>query len=467
MDIKLAGNQVNAVITTGIYCRAGCAARPNPENTIRHSSHIAAEAAGFRPCLRCRPDQLTPVPVEPEAPEPVVRALLSITDGFLDHMGEPELGHAVGMSPRQLRRLFLTHVGATPNAVARSRRAHFARRLLDETDLPVTSIATAAGFRTARQMNRVMIEIFRFSPTDLRSRRRKADRLVADGGIALSIPFNQPFDFHRILGYLDKRAIPGVESVQGGSYRRTTSTCGFPGAIEVSQTSNECSLKLTAHLPTFDSLIDDVANCRRLFGLDFDLGQAKSDLSEDESIGYQVTQRPGITVPGAWDRFETAVRIMVGQQISVKAASSITGRIATEFGQQVTGLQQFGLSRIFPSAQILAQADLTKVGMPGSRADSIQGFSQAVASREIDLTSHLPFSDLIAQLTELPGIGPWTANLMAMRVFGHRDAFPGSDLGLKKGLEKLRATNPAAANVMIEGWKPWRSIAAMYLWTMD
>jgi AraC family transcriptional regulator of adaptative response / DNA-3-methyladenine glycosylase II len=466
MDIKLSGSQVNAVVTTGIYCRAGCAGRPNPSNTLRYSSNLAAEAAGFRPCLRCRPDRLTPAPIDTAAPGVVVNSLMLITDGFLDRRSEDELGRAVGISSRQLRRLFLQHIGATPVAVAQSRRAHFARRLLDETDMPVSQIAPASGFRTVRQMNRAMRDIFHFTPTELRARRSRADRLAADGGLKLHIPFTPPFDFATMLNYLAARAIPGVESVSDGVYRRVTTTCGFPGAIEVSLARDGKSLEMVAHLPTFNSLIDDAARVRRLFGIDINYSQGRAALLNDRHLGGEVAARPGITVPGAWDRFETAVRIIGGQQITVKAASELTGRIAREFGEEAPGLSEHGLSRVFPSAAALAEADLASLGMPGARAETIRAFASAVASGRLDLRAYAPLPDLLERLTAITGIGLWTAHLIAMRVLGHMDAFPESDLGLKKALNRLSPGEATSHRGIIDAWRPWRSLAAMYLWTM-
>src|SRR5688572_4587578 len=226
---------VTAVRTTGIYCRAvGCPASPNKENMVDYSSAVAAEAAGYRPCLRCRPDRSPPVLNANGASGPIANALLLIGEGALDSSTEEELGCRVGLSARQLRRLFLEHVGATPAFVARSRRAHFARRLLDESDLSITDIAYAAGFRSVRQMNRVMVDTFRFSPSALREKRRERDRLTADGGLPLRAPYEQPFDLAAMLRFFGPRAISGVEAVEATSYRRTITTCGHPGAIEVS-----------------------------------------------------------------------------------------------------------------------------------------------------------------------------------------------------------------------------------------
>jgi AraC family transcriptional regulator of adaptative response / DNA-3-methyladenine glycosylase II len=278
------------------------------------------------------------------------------------------------------------------------------------------------------------------------------------------VPFAEPFSFRSVLGYLAPRAIPGVEVVSGGKYMRVISSCGFPGVIEVSQPGDEPNLEVVAHLPTFDNLIDDVARCHRLFGLDMDLTEARQSLSQDPQMARLMAADPGLTVPGAWDRFETAVRVIVGQQVSVKAASAIAGRIAGEFGTPVPGLEAFDLDRLFPSADRLAGVDLASLGLTPARARTVQSFAQAVASGAIDLYRY----ESLERLEELPGIGPWTANMIAMRVFGHLDAFAEGDIGLQRAVSRLLAPDgrgAKAAGEAAEAWRPWRALAAMYLWT--
>jgi len=244
------------VVTTGIYCRRGCPAQPLRRNMLPFGHPAAAEAAGFRPCLRCRPDR------QPDvgwiaAPELVCRAMHSIADGALDDATEDELATRLGVSARHLRRLFAEYIGATPSEVARSRRAHFARRLLDDTDLPMTQIATAAGFNTVRQMNRVMLEIFQFTPSELRAKRRQPDRLVVDGGLELRVPYRPPLAWLSLLEFLAPRAVPGVEAVdlEARVYRRVADVDGSPGVIEVWDVPREQALRLRVHLPAIDGLV--------------------------------------------------------------------------------------------------------------------------------------------------------------------------------------------------------------------
>ena len=465
---EIGPRQVNAVSTTGIYCRAGCAGRPLPQNCSTLPGAVAAEAAGYRACLLCRPDRRPNELLDRQTPSVVRQAIMLIGDGALDRGDEAQLGRRIGISPRQLRRLFEHHVGATPSFLARSRRAHFARRMPDETDLPIGQVAGAAGFRSVRDMNRVMKETFRFTPTELRTRRRVADRLVADGGLRLRIPHADDFDFVGALRYLGARAVPRVEAISDGVYRRVTDTCGHPGALEIGPgDAGGAHIEVTAHLPTFNNLADDVARCRRLLGIDADLREGHELLAGDELLGAIVQAAPGVTIPGAWDRFETSVRIMLGQQVTVRAASTISGRVAQRFGTPVPGLDAFGLGRIFPSADRLATAEMETMGMPSARARGIRAFARAVADGDLDLYDGSDLPDLLARLQSTPGIGPWTANMIAMRAYGHTDAFPAGDLGLRKAAALLLGQDDVSASDLdrlSERWRPWRSLAAMHLW---
>lgn len=455
---------ISAVSTTGIYCRAtGCPASPNAENVNSYRSAVAAEAAGYRPCLRCRPDRLSPNYGAGEAPPPVRNALMLIVEGALDEATEDELGARVGMSSRQLRRLFLEHVGATPDFVARSRRAHFARRLLDESDLTITDIAYAAGFRSVRQMNRVMVETFRFTPSELRAKRRHGDRLTADGGLPLRAPYDGPFDFATMLGFLGSRLTPGVESVDGSTYRRTITSCGHPGAIEVRDGGDCRHLVVQAHLPTFNSIIDDVARVRRIFGLDQPAAGKISTLRRDPLIGPLVKANPGLRLVGAWDRFETAVRIVLTQQISVRAANTILGRLTRTLGTPVDGLDKLGLTHVFPSAGRVANASLAKlagVGMPTTRAATLKALATVYASEALSLEPTTSLDDVLDRLGAIPGVGPWTAQCIALRAVGHTDAFPAGDLGL----QRAAGIDAAELESRAEAWRPYRGLAAMHLW---
>jgi AraC family transcriptional regulator of adaptative response / DNA-3-methyladenine glycosylase II len=447
------------VVTTGIYCRPGCPATPLRRNMLPFEHAAAAEAAGFRPCLRCRPDRVT-APGWIAAPELVCRAMRCIADGALDGATEDDLATRLGVSARHLRRLFAEHVGATPSDVARSRRAHFARRLLDDTDLPMVQLAPAAGFNSVRQMNRVMHEVFRFTPTELRARRRLPDRLVVDGGLELRVPYRAPLAWRDLLSFLALRAIPGVESVDvdAGYYRRTVEIDGAPNVIEVWNVASEQALRLRVHLAGLEGLVHLVAGVRRLFDLDADPKPIDRHLGRDPRLRPLVRARRGLRVPGAVDPFELGVRAILGQQVSVARASSLSGALVEAFGRPVPGIGALGLTHLFPAAATIADADLGSLGVPGARIRALQGFAEAIATGAIALDRAAGLDDAVAGLCALPGIGPWTAQYIAMRACAERDAFPASDLAIRR---ELGADPEAEA----ERWRPWRAYGAMHIWT--
>ena len=457
----------SAVLTTGIYCRPGCSAHPKPSNVVPYTSPAAAEAAGFRACLRCRPYR-TATPLEWSGPELVCRAVQLILDGALDDGTEVDLGRRIGVSPRHLRRLFAEHVGATPDQVARSRRAHFARRLLDDTDLTITDIAFASGFGSVRQFNRACSDIFRSTPGELRARRRKADRLVADGGLVLRLFHAGSLDWQAMLRYFAPRAIGGVEQIDfdtnGGTYRRTIEVDGDAGVIEVWQGGDD-HLLLRAHLPHWEGLIHVVQRVRRLCNLDADVAPALEQLGTDPAVGPLVNTHPGLRTAGAWDPFEIGVRAIIGQQVSVAGASTLTGRLAAVTGTPVPGLTKFGLDRLFPSPEVLATADLTGVGLTTARAAAVRAFSTAVADGTLQLDRSQPLADLVSSIADIDGLGPWTAHYIALRL-GEPDAFPDSDLGLRRAMGPP-VPSASALRMAAEAWRPWRALAATHLWAAE
>ena len=455
----------SAVATTGIYCRPGCPARPNPSNVRHFELAAAAEAAGYRACLRCRPYREAG-PAAPAASELVCRGVRLVVGGDTEASGEEAVAARLGLSARHLRRLFQDQVGVTPAQLARSSRAHFARRLLDDTDLSVTDIAFASGFGSLRQFNRTLQQIFRAAPSELRARRRVADRLVADGGLRLRIGFAGALAWEEALGFLAGRAIAGVEDVSAGIYRRTIIVDGDPGALEVRR-GGEDHLVLTAHLPHWSGLIHVVEQMRRLFNLDADLIAAERALGDDPLIGPRTIGLPGLRPVGAWDPLEVGVRAIIGQQVSVAGASTIAGRLVQRLGTRVPGLAQLGLTHVFPSAGTLAGSDLQGIGLTGARMTAIHHFAAAVANGSLRLDGSLPLGDLVASLEAMPGIGPWTAQYLALRL-GEADAFPSSDLGLRRSIEWLGGSrvDARAMAALAERWRPWRAHAAFHLWNL-
>ncbi|MGZ0150822.1 helix-turn-helix domain-containing protein [Kribbella sp. WER1] len=333
----------SAVRTTGIYCRPGCGAQPLAENVSTFELPAAAEAAGYRACLRCRPYRVAGT-VPDAAPELVCRAVQLIISGLMDESGESALGARLGLSVRQLRRLFHEHLGATPDQFARSRRTHFARRLLDDTDLGIAEIAFASGFGSLRQFNRAVRETFRASPRELRARRRRSDRLAADGGLVLRMPFTPPYDWDGMCAFLAERAVPGVESVADGVYRRVISIDGEPGMLELGA-GGEDHLLLRAHLPFWEGVIHVVDRAARLVGVD----AAPPDPAIDV--------RPGLRVPGAWAPFEIAVQAVLRDRLPPADVTDALRKLVEVHGVPVPGLTH-ELTHAFPAPEALTSAEL-------------------------------------------------------------------------------------------------------------
>jgi AraC family transcriptional regulator of adaptative response / DNA-3-methyladenine glycosylase II len=336
--------------------------------------------------------------------------------------------------------------------------------LLDDTDLTFAQVAFASGFGSIRQFNRVCQEIFKASPRQLRGRRRATDRLVADGGLALRLPFTPPLEWDLMLDYFASRAIEGVEYVADDTYRRTVTIDGDPGVIELSRAGDD-HLVLVAHLPHWEGLIHVVERARRIFGLDLDVEDAHRRLGIDPTLGALVKKWPGLRTPGTWDPFETAVRAICGQMISVKAARTLIRRIVERHGADVPGLHALGLRRVFPTPAVLAQADLDGLGLTATRVEAVRALAIAVADGSVPLDRGAPLEQFVASVCSIRGLGPWSAHYLALRV-GHPDAFPASDLGLRRALEVQwgRAVSARDAETASEAWRPSRSLAATHLW---
>jgi AraC family transcriptional regulator, regulatory protein of adaptative response / DNA-3-methyladenine glycosylase II len=396
-------------------------------------------------------------------PELVCRAVRLILDGALDGATEAELGARLGVSARHLRRLFAETLGVTPDGLARSARAHFARRLLDDTDLSMLEIALATGFGSVRQFNRACQEIFRASPRALRAKRRKADRLVADGGLPLRLSFLGPLDWQATMRYLATRAIPGVESVdlEAEIYRRTIEVDGKAGLLELERGADDF-LRLTLHLPHWEELTHLVARARTMASLDLDLEEPQGNLRGDPIIGPLLRARPGLRPPGAWDAFEVGVRTIVGQHVSVTAANTFTGRLVEQAGMPTHGLQALGLSHVFPAAAELAEADLSWVGLTTARQAEIRAFAFAVAEEHVRLDRSVGLDQLVHSIRALKGFSPGTAHYVALRL-GEPDAFPPIDLALRRAIDR-RVPHSGTLEAQSRFWRPWRALAAMHLW---
>jgi AraC family transcriptional regulator of adaptative response / DNA-3-methyladenine glycosylase II len=457
-DPRFDGRFFIAVRTTGIYCRPICPARPpRRENVTFYEHAAAAEEAGFRPCRRCRPDAAPSTPAWSGTAAVVSRALRLIDDGALDQGDVDDLARRVGLGSRHLRRLFLTHVGAAPIVVAQTRRLHVARTLVETTTLPITQIALGSGFASLRRFNASFLETYGLSPTALRSNRRP----VLSARIELRLAYRPPFDWAGLLEFLRARAIDGVEIVDEDSYARTITIGDARGALRVRHATR--GYYLTATVPaSFATSIRAVAEqVRRLFDLGADPLTVADHLGRDPVLRSVIAERPGIRVPGCWSPFELAVRAIVGQQVSVTGARTVLGRIAATHGDAIdTGVE--GLTRLFPGPEKLARASIA--GMPRKRAEAIGRLASAVLSSGAILSSGASLEQSIESLTALPGVGPWTAQYIAMRALGEPDAFPYGDLGLRKAAGENGMLSAAELSKRSEAWRPWRAYAAMMLW---
>jgi AraC family transcriptional regulator of adaptative response / DNA-3-methyladenine glycosylase II len=462
-DARFDGRFYTAVLSTGIYCRPSCPARtPRPEHCAFYPSAAAAQAAGFRPCLRCRPELAPGVAGRRGTANTVARALALIAAGAWDEADDVDaLAGRVGVGGRHLRRLFARHVGAPPVRVAQAQRVLLAKRLVAETRLPLADVAAAAGFGSLRRFNEVMRRTFRRPPGALR---RAGAAPAADGAITLSLGRSAPYDWPGLLEFLAARAIPGVEQVADGAYRRTIGLSGAVGTVEVRPDPRGARLLATLRLSRLAALAPAVDRLRRLLDLDADAPAIDAHLSLDPLLAPLVRARPGVRVPGAWEPFELAVRAILGQQVSVAAARTLAGRLAARHGAPLPG-GDGGLARVFPAPESLAAADLGGLGLTAARAAALRGLSRAVLAEPTLLSPAQDLEATVARLAALPGIGRWTAQYVAMRALDEPDAFPEGDLGLARAVARNGAGgSPAALLRRAEAWRPWRAYAAMHLW---
>lgn len=462
-DARFDGRFYTAVLSTGIYCRPVCPARtPRREHCAYYPSAAAAQAAGFRPCLRCRPELAPGVAGWRGTANTVSRALALIAAGAWGEDDDVEaLAERVGVGGRQLRRLFARHVGASPVKVAQAQRVLLAKRLVAETRLPLSEVAAAAGFGSLRRFNEVMRRTFHRPPGALR-RARVAQPV--DGELTLALPHTTPYDWPALLGFLAARTVPGVEEVAGGAYRRTVALGGATGTVEVRPAPAGGSLRATLRLSKVTALAPAVDRLRQLLDLDADSAAIDAHLGLDPLLAPRIAARPGLRVPGAWDPFELAVRAILGQQVSVAAARTLAGRLAARHGVPLPGGGP-GLARLFPAPPALADGELGGLGLTGARVAALKGLARAVIDEPALLA---PASDLeatVTRLSALPGIGRWTAQYVAMRALREPDAFPEGDLGLLRaiGAGGVRGS-PAALRARSEAWRPWRAYAALHLW---
>jgi len=466
-DARFDGQFFIGVRTTGIYCRPICPVNaPKRENVTFFPSAAAASEAGYRPCLRCRPECAPGTPAWSGTSTTVRRGLRLIAGGALDGGNVEELAERLGVTSRHLRRLFTKHLGASPLAVAHTQRLHFAKRLIDDTNLPMIHISAAAGFGSVRRFNDVFMKTYGRSPRELRKFAGARHRAGESAALELRLPYRMPFDWRTMLSFFAQRATPGVESVSGQMYRRTISVDGEHGIVQVGPGTRPGGLSLTLHGVRTNALFEVIQRMRELFDLDAPVGEIGTALARDKSLRRFLQKHPGVRVPGAWDGFELTVRAILGQQVSVKAATTLAGRIAARYGERlgVAGADP-ALARVFPPAERLRRARFNDSGLVRSRAETIRRVAGAVTAGELKFDPSQDPEEFCTALCSIRGVGDWTAQYVAMRVLKYPDAFPATDLGLLKALLHPERTTPGVMRQRAEAWRPWRAYAAILMWS--
>jgi AraC family transcriptional regulator of adaptative response / DNA-3-methyladenine glycosylase II len=497
-DARFDGMFFTAVKTTGIYCRPSCPAlTPKRSNVVVYPTAAAAQRAGFRACKRCRPDASPGSPEWNVRSDIAGRAMRLIVDGVVDREGVPGLAARLGYSPRQVGRVLTAEVGAGPLALARAQRARTARVLVETTVLPFGDIAFAAGFSSIRQFNATMLEVYDVAPSLLReqaTRRGPAARAAgpaSPGMLRLRLPFRPPIDLERILGYLEARAVAGVEVVTPQEYRRTISLPNGSGILSLRPVPGESWVDCSLVLADLRDVTAAVQRCRRLLDLDADPLAVSAHFAADPVIGPLAAAGPGRRSIGAIDGDEIAVRAVLGQQVSVAAGRRLAGLLTQLCGVPLPAhLAGDGLTHVFPGAAAIAELDPAALPMPATRARALTGMAAELAGGAIALDPGADRDAVSARLVALPGIGPWTAGYIRMRALSDPDVFLPSDVGVLRAVGRLRSS-PAAVpfgaagafgvtgasratgvfgaaglGEASEGWRPWRSYAVQHLWAV-
>ena len=468
-DTRFDGWFVTAVLTTGIYCRPSCPVRPPFARNVRfYRTAAAAQRAGFRACKRCRPDASPGSPEWNIRGDLVARAMRLIADGTVDREGVAGLAARLGYTPRQLERLLQAETGAGPLALARAQRTQTARVLIETTDLPFSDVAFAAGFSSIRQFNDTLRSVCDSTPTELRKRSiarsgRAASDVRPPGTVSLRLPARVPFAYEGVFGHLAASVVPGCEEVRDGAYRRTL-RLPFGNAI-ASLTPAPDHVRCLLVLDDFRDLTTAIARCRRLLDLDADPEAVIDELGSDTALAPVIAKAPGQRIPGTVDEAELAVRAVLGQQVSMKAARTHASRLVTAYGEPVHD-SNGALTHTFPSIDQLGEIDPVHLAVPKARQRTVTALIAGLADGNVVLNAGCDREAARSQLLALPGIGPWTAEVIAMRGLGDPDAFPASDLGLRLAAEQLGLpSDQRALSARSHRWRPWRSYATQHLWT--
>ena len=463
-DARFDGVFFTGVKTTGIYCRPVCTVKtPRESSCLFFGTAAAAEAAGFRPCLRCRPE-LAPYALQENLAHAVWRRIAA---GALNDGNVERLAGEVGLSSRQLRRVLLQHFGVTPVELAQTQRLLFAKKLLQETHMPMTDIAYAAGFGSVRRFNALFAQRYGLAPTGIRRMQARDDDAGRDA-LVLRLAYRPPYQWEHLLRYLSGRAIAGVESVQQGAYARSVRIGGVEGWLRVAHTQDRQQLALEVSASLAGQLMPLLARVRNQFDLDANPAVIEAHLKNDPLLAEHIAAMPGLRVPGAFDPFELAVRAVLGQQVSVAGATTLSGRLVRRFGAAAeTPFAE--VMHHFPEAERLASSsvdEIAAIGLPSKRAETIRNLARFAADGGIQMPPGLALAAAVERLKEVKGIGDWTAHYIALRALRYPDAFPAGDLGLQKsaaGSDGVRLTERQLA-ARAEAWSPWRGYAALALW---
>ncbi|GAA2691061.1 AlkA N-terminal domain-containing protein [Streptomyces violaceolatus] len=466
-DARFDGWFFTAVLTTGIYCRPSCpVVPPKPGNMTFYPSAAACQQAGFRACKRCRPDTSPGSPEWNRRADLTARAMRLIADGVVDREGVPGLASRLGYSTRQVERQLLAELGAGPLALARAQRAQTARLLIETTPLPMADIAFAAGFSSIRTFNDTVREVYALSPSELRTRAPRNRRAAtAPGALSLRLPFRAPLNPDNLFGHLAATAVPGVEEWRDGAYRRTLRLPYGHGIVALTPNPDHIACRLT--LSDLRDLTVAISRCRRLLDLDADPTAIDDQLRADPLLAPLVDKAPGRRVPRTVDEAEFAVRAVLGQQVSTAAARTHAARLVTAHGDPVDD-PEGGLTHLFPSTEALAAVDPEILAMPRTRRTTFTTLVAHLADGSVNPGVESDWAETRARLLALPGFGPWTADVIAMRALGDPDAFLPTDLGIRRAAAELGLpSTPAALTARAAAWRPWRAYAVQYLWATD
>lgn len=453
-DHRFDGKFFVAVKTTGIYCRPICPARPKRENLEFFPDAASAELAGYRPCLRCRPECAPLTPAWRGKQALVQRALKLIAKNELHHTSEEKFAERLGVSARHLRRLFAAEMGQTPKQISDNNRLDFARKLVVETRLPILTVAQTAGFGSLRRFNDAFRRRFRRPPSKLR--KAGAERDIKEG-VELKLSFRPPYDWQSLIQFYRTHTIPGVERVVGSRFERVFRIENSLGCFQVEPIVGTHQLKLKVVTEDLRILFKVTSRVRRMFDLDSDPGLIAECFAQIPLLGKLCRRYPGLRLPGGWDPFETAICSILGQLVSAEQRCNLIGQLVRSYGEPIVHPRSRERAYLFPGPDVLAHSDLEQIGTTAARKEAIRAFSGRVLSGSISLSEAQEPTAFRKALLETKGLGPWSAEYISLRAIGDTDAFPSTDLILKQVLK-------LCPELDLEKLKPWRSYAAIYLW---